>query len=456
MPSIAYGSGAYRRTDGNFPELVLINMLVEKSKTSEQGAAIISRPGLVSAFENGTGPINGLFAKKGTLSGDIFSISNATLFRATASIGAISGSGYASFAGGYGEVLVTRGATLHSYNGTNLANSTFAGDSSNNVTACCFINSVFVAIEAGSARYYWSANLDGRTWDITHFATAEREPDSLLDVAALQNNLWLFGENTVEVHADTGGADARFTPNEAMGYNIGIMATGCVAQADNSLFFIGSNRSVYRCAEVPEVISDNSIDERILASSTASLFTYQWEGHEFVCVRLDDETLEYDISTGEWCEAQSVQSNWFAHNACMVDKTVYFGSDADGNVLNYGGWDDLGSEEERRFTAYAAIDAPTVINSLKLWANSGETDVLNGQGSAPQVEMRSSDDAGETWSEWESDDLGAAGEYRQVPEWRALGMFDFPGAMFEFRVTDPVPFRVSAVKINDPNGGRSR
>jgi hypothetical protein len=48
------------------------------------------------------------------------------------------------------------------------------------------------------------------------------------------------------------------------------------------------------------------------------------------------------------------------------------------------------------------------------------------------------------------------GGYRTVPEWRALGMFDFPGALFEFRVTDPVPFRVSAVKVNDPAGGRQR
>jgi hypothetical protein len=52
--------------------------------------------------------------------------------------------------------------------------------------------------------------------------------------------------------------------------------------------------------------------------------------------------------------------------------------------------------------------------------------------------------------------LGAQGAYRQVPEWRALGMFDFPGLLGECRVTDPVPFRVSAIKVNDPAGGRQR
>jgi hypothetical protein len=35
-------------------------------------------------------------------------------------------------------------------------------------------------------------------------------------------------------------------------------------------------------------------------------------------------------------------------------------------------------------------------------------------------------------------------------------MFDFPGVLGEIRVTDPVPLRLSAIKINDPSGGRSR
>jgi hypothetical protein len=52
--------------------------------------------------------------------------------------------------------------------------------------------------------------------------------------------------------------------------------------------------------------------------------------------------------------------------------------------------------------------------------------------------------------------LGGTGEYRTVPEVRALGMYDFPGFMGEARVTDAVPFRISAVKLNDPAGGRQR
>jgi hypothetical protein len=456
VPSITFGTQAYRRSDGNFPELVLINMFVEKAVTSENQVAIISRSGLVPYIENGGGPITGIYARKGTFGGDVFTISDGDLYQDTSSLGAITGAGAVSFAGAATELLVTMGGTLYSYDGATLADSTFAGSLSNDVTAVCFIGDLFVAVEADSARIFWSAPLDGRTWDALDFGTAEREADNLLDVAPLGDNLWLFGEETVEVWAHTGDADLPFTPLENVAFDKGIMATGCVTHADNTLFFIGSNRVVYRVADVPQRISDNSIEERILASTGASLFSFQFEGHEFVCVRLDDETLAFDCSTGEWCEFQSVQGNWFARNAVTVGETTYLGSDSDGQVMNFGGWDDLGSELERRFTGAAPLDAPTSINSVKLWANTGATTVLNGQGSDPVIEMRFSDDAGNTWGEWEADSLGATGEYRSVPECRALGMFDFPGFMMEARVTDPVPFRVSAIKVNDPVGGRSR
>jgi hypothetical protein len=83
VPSIAYGSSAYKRTNGNFPELKLINMYVEQAATSENQVALVSRPGLGLIATNGSGPINGLFSKKGTLGGDVFSISGTALYRGT-------------------------------------------------------------------------------------------------------------------------------------------------------------------------------------------------------------------------------------------------------------------------------------------------------------------------------------------------------------------------------------
>ena len=454
MPTVGYGIGAYRRSNGAFPPLRLINMFVEPSKTSEGGVALLSRPGLGLLATNGSGPVRSLYSKQGTFTGDVFSVSTSTLYRGTTSLGTIAGTGPVSIVGGQSEVIVCRGSTPKSYNGTNFADITFPDTAS--VVAVEYIGSLFVALRADTHKFYWSDNLDGRTWGALNFASAEREPDELLDLKALGDNLWLFGQSTVEVWQHTGDADLPFTRLEQVTFDKGIMATGCVVKADNSLVFIGDNGSVYRVADTPTRISDHWLEERILDSASHSLFTFIHEGHEFVCVRLDDETFAYDCATSEWCELQTDGGNWIAQCAAMVGSIVYLGHSSTGEIMGFDEWDDMGVELERRFSFAQQLDAPASVDSIKVWCNSGQTALVEGQGSDPTIELRLSDDAGNTWDDWEGEELGAQGAYRQIPEWRALGMFDFPGVLGEIRVTDPVPFRVSAIKINDPSGGRSR
>jgi hypothetical protein len=453
VPSVAYGAGAYKRSQGSLPPLTLINMFLEQAESSEQGVCLQSREGLSESYTVGSGPINGLFSKQGCFGGDKFSVSNNTLYRNTTSLGAITGTGAVSIDGSDNEVVVTRGGLAYSYNGTNLAAITFPDTA--NVRAVCFINGRFVFLRDGSQKFYWSSILDGRTIDALDFASAERQPDQLLDCKARGDILWLFGQGTVEAHSND-GADAAipFSRIEQVVFDVGIMATGCAVQADNTVFFIGSDGVLYRVGEVPERISDHSIEERILSSTTHKLFTYKYQGHEFLVIRLDAETLAYDAATRQFCELQTAQANWAAQCATMVGDTAYFGHSTTNQVMVFDGWADLTDELERRFTAAKVLDRRTSINKVTLWANAGHTDVLVGQGTTPTVEMRTSDDAGNIWTDYDGDDLGVAGDYRQVPEWRCLGQFDFPGFMMEFRVTDPVPFRVSAVKVNDPGGRR--
>ena len=74
----------------------------------------------------------------------------------------------------------------------------------------------------------------------------------------------------------------------------------------------------------------------------------------------------------------------------------------------------------------------------------------------PQIEVRSSRDGGHTFGMYRTASLGAQGERRKRPRWRRFGFFDAPGALFDFRLTDACPLRVSAVLVNEPASGRSR
>lgn len=273
MPSIQYGTGAYKRT--NFPPLTLINLFLEQAKTSESQVALLSRKGLAQSSSVGTGPVDGVFSKKGCFGGDIFSVSSNTLYRNTTSLGAITGTGPVSIDGSDNEVVVTRGGTAYSYNGTNLAAIVFPDSA--NVRAVCFINGRFIYARDASAKFYWSNILDGRTVGALNFATAERQPDQLLDVIARGDILWLCGQSTFEAWSNDGSsATIPFSRIEQVVFDTGAIATGCSVLADNTIFTIGHDGRFSRMGEVLERVSDHSIEERILASATRKLFTWRY------------------------------------------------------------------------------------------------------------------------------------------------------------------------------------
>jgi hypothetical protein len=238
----------------------------------------------------------------------------------------------------------------------------------------------------------------------------------------------------------------------------GVIGTGCCCELDNTLHWIGKDGIFYRLGEVPEQLSDSGIEERIIASTTRRMLRYDYEGHPLVLIVLDDDTFAFDARTRQFHNPRSYGLDRFrAASAINVGTSAYLGDEETNQVWTFDGFADDAGPLERLFTAYFPLDKGNVaVDNFWIEANFGRTDLLSGQGSDPQAEMRFSRDAGATWSEWEASGLGEQGEYRAIAEWRALGAFDVPGFMAEVRVTDPVGLRISAVHVNDPIPGRSR
>lgn len=456
MPTIPFGRGAYRRDNGDLPEFRLVNMFAESAPAADSGVTLLSRYGLSESYSVGDGPIQGIFTQQGVFDGDVFTVSGGELYRGETLLGTIDGDGPVSFAASATELVVTAGTTAYSYDGTDLEPVDFPDDAG--VTAVAFMAGLFIYLRADTHRYYWSAVLDGRTIDALDFASAESAPDELRDVKAIGDNLFLLGSETVEVWALTGALDLPFSRIQQRSYRKGVISSGCAVELDNALHWIGNDGIAYRGADVPQRLSDHGIEERIAASATVCCFGFSYQGHKFFCVRLDTGTFALDVATGQWCEfATYGRDNWRARSAPHPDQAALFGDDETGALWEFAGFQDGAAPLERLFTAAFPIKGgATTVDRLNVENNPGRTDLLAGQGSDPEIEMRSSIDQGATWSDWEADDLGRQGDYRQRPEWRALGFFDSPGAMFEFRVTDPVPLRISDVLVNEAGGGRAR
>lgn len=457
MTSLAYGKGTYRRLAAGLPELRLINMFVEGAATSQDGIVLMSRPGLVAAYERGGGPVRGLFYQAGTLGGAALALSGTALYAADM-LGDLVGEGEVSFAASASEVIVTAGGPLYRTDLATLTAVDFPDDADTVATA--YLGGYFTAVRAESQRFYWSGVLDGSSWDALDYAAAESSPDSLLDMMVIGDVLWLLGQSTIEPWALTGDSALPFSRIEGRNYQRGVLATGCSASLDNSLFWIGDDHRVYRSGAAPEGLSDAGIEERIAASSTVSAFSFEYEGHKFFCIRLDTETLAYDVATQEWCEFASFgRPNWRARCAIAVEGVPLFGDSVGGTVwgMSDKAFTDGGVILQRLFTAFQPVtDGSFPLDVIHLDADFGATPVLAGQGSDPLVELRSSRDGGRTWSDWRQANLGKQGQYRARAMWRRFGSFDAPGAIFEIRVTDPVRLRVSAVRANEIQGGRSR
>ncbi len=65
-----------------------------------------------------------------------------------------------------------------------------------------------------------------------------------------------------------------------------------------------------------------------------------------------------------------------------------------------------------------------------------KTGVGNGDEANPTLQLRYSDDNGNTWSSWLTANIGASGEYQEDVVFYRLGRSK--NRIFEFRCTDPV------------------
>lgn len=453
MPDIAYGRSAYNRTRGNLPELPLINMFVEATPVDNGGITLQSRKGLDEIAEVGDGPIRGIFQRDGALGGARFVVSGNKVYAGSTLLGAISGDGPVSFAASEAELVIAAGGPLYRTSGTDLSAPDFPDNA--HVSAVTFLAGYFIALRAETQQFYWSGVLDATSWDGLDFASAENEPDHLLDCLVVDDVLVLLGSETVEFWPKTGDADIPFAPIQGRVFEQGVIGTGCAVATDNSFFWIGDDKIIYRNGNIPEAISDDGIVERATASSTFTLFLIEDERHKFICCRFDTSTMVYDLTTQQWCEFASYDlANYLVQ--CAIPGPV-MGSAVDGRLYRFSGYEDAGGVLERRWAGgFPLTGGSYQVNNVRVTCNGGQATELTGDYADPQIEMRFSNDYGQTWSDWEADTLGTQGNYRALPEWRAMGMADAPGILFEWRVTDPVSVRFSGAQINERHGGRQR
>jgi hypothetical protein len=464
MPAIVLGRSDYARSE--VTPLGLKNCYFEQAPTNlEDQVSIRARPRVTQFTTAGAGPINGLYRKGNVLanagfSGQILCLSNNTLYRVhqttgvATSIGTVAGTLRMSAEGTEDVVVLARGTTAYTCDGSALSAIVFPD--SKNVYAIDYLAGYFLfCSELG--RFYWSA-VGGTTVDALDYATAESQPDTLLTLKVIGDELWLFGRTSIEPWQPTGDLDLPFQRIGGRIFGIGVTGRETVQkfslQGIDKVCWVGTDRRIYITDPNPTEVSDFGMVERLKGVTDPTLLyatTATDSGHDFYIVHLTDGLGSWalDLQTRCWSEWESNGKANFrgAVSTLLPNNATVLGDDTS-NVL----WE-LTTDERldgadvmiQEFPGLLAVPgAPTRCNNVVLGVTTG----LNPDPDAdPMMSMEMSDDQGETWTDPKPQPLGRQGQRVNRVMWPRLGMLRRPGRLFRFSTTEPVT--IQTAKYNE-------
>lgn len=271
MPALTIGTDTYKRRSANLPDIRYLNRFYEQNPTDQvKQFASIRRPGLANRIQVGSGPIRRTYWQSGFADDDLFIVSRNELFRLnntpmggdilTTITGNVEGSGTPDMVARKDYLFITDGITLQYTNGTTaLANIVTPDDVV--ISSLDVLNSYVFCTVQDSDRFYWIEPGEV-TIDPLNFATAESQPDTILQCRAIGDQIWMFGRNSTEPWYLTGDPAAPVAPAQGRPFSRGIWG-GTAVQINDEVIVVGSDGRVYSVTGGAEPISYPGIEERI-------------------------------------------------------------------------------------------------------------------------------------------------------------------------------------------------
>lgn len=405
------------------PRSMMENLYAEATPQGPKAAVRIPRHCLAPASIVGAGPHRAIT----THAGSAYVLSGFRMFKDGVDIGTIPGIGLARHDQSDTQLVVVANRKAYLVGDTV---SQIVMPNSDGVLDVLFNGGRFVFLMAGSGLYRWSKLNEAQTIDGLAYATAEGDPDPLVGGVLIGNDMGLFGTKTVEWFYNGSNPDSPYLRSQGRSYDKGCIARDTIVKADNSAFFLGDTRIVYRCGAVPERISSNGIEEELSRSEdieNARAFRCIMDGHEFYVLSCDRGTFAFDCQERMWADWSSYGRDRFRVSCTDGD---LLGDDATGQLWRFSADRVTDGDDPVTFmvSAFIPCDRKRPCNRIELYTRRG----TGGPGQPAPVELRYSMNDGYDWSDWYESDLGAAGEFPR-PEWRQLGLVEPPGIMVQFR-----------------------
>lgn len=175
-----------------------------------------------------------------------------------------------------------------------------------------FIDSYMVGIEPQGRYAFSSLPADATNFNTLDRFTSEVRPDALVAMAVSNNELVLFSAESAEFFYNSGAAQQPFR-TKRISMDKGAAGPHVVAEADNTVFWLGSDGSFYMLeGYAPRRISTRPIEQAINGLDWSKAFAFIWEdaGHTVIYWTFPDgRTWGWDVSQQEWHRRESYGLN---------------------------------------------------------------------------------------------------------------------------------------------------
>lgn len=350
------------------------------------------------------------------------------------------------------QIFIADGSQRYIYDNTTQTLTSYTDYAAGNVV---FLDGYFVFNVVGTDRFYITNLYDGATVDTEDFATAEGDPDILQAVASDRRELFLFGKDTLEVWYNAGDPDNTFQRYQGGSTQTGLAAPYAWVRFDNNLCWLTSNKRGDRQIAVmgngysPIIISTPEVNYRLstyTSYSNAFCYSYQHEGHEFVCFTFPSHkvTEVYDASTKEWHQRGHTINGIFPNRERYNCHVFAFGKHLFGDLSNgniyvldasVGTISGTRIPRERITPILTNEERRIRIAALQLDMEEGIGDPNDSTDT--NMWLSYSKDGGHTFSNEIERSMGDAGEYSKRIIWRRLGKAR--NWIFKFRTWSPNP-----------------
>ena len=441
---VPFGTQAYQSRSLPVNNQEMVNMYSEVQPQDGKDRLIsIGFPGSTLYATSGTGPIHGMKVMDGVL----YVVSGTSLYRVqngiATSLGTIAGNVRVSMEHNGTELCITNGSNAYIYDTSNGLQTITDADfyQSKHVA---YLERRFLFTRPGTNQFFSSNAFNGTSYNALYFDQVLTVTENTVTVVADHGELWVFTNKGAEVWVYNRDESAfPYSRLDGAYVEKGIAAEFSVGKLDNTFYWLGDDRVVYRADNYkPTRISTHAIESDIQSYSKiddAFALTYEIEGHAFYEITFPtaNKTWRFDASTGFWHEARFGENRYHANATEFFENKVLIGDRDSGNIyyLDYDSYTDNGT------TIHGIVSSPQIhVDRRRAVMDRLNIDIESGvgltDGSDPKLMMKYSKDGGKTWSSEKWTSMGLIGEYANRVKFDNLG--SFYQIMFKLEISDPV------------------